>query len=82
MKTLELIKLNESGANTVVFPQQEGPKMVTNSPLRTCKFTSFSTAFSPKYFDTCSTLIMRSEDRKSTRLNSSHGSESRMPSSA
>ena len=34
--------------NSVLFPHPEGPKMVTNSPLRTDKFTSFSTVFSPK----------------------------------
>ena len=45
--------------NNVVLPQPEGPNIVTNSPLRTERFTSFSTALSPKYFDTCSTPIIQ-----------------------
>ena len=47
--------------SNVVFPQPDGPSIVTNSPLRTDKFTSFSTALSPKNFDTCSTPMMQSD---------------------
>ena len=47
--------------SNVVLPQPDGPNIVTNSPLRTDKFTSFSTALSPKNFDTCSSLMMQSD---------------------
>ena len=42
----------------VVFPQPEGPSIVTNSPFRMERFTSSRTFLSPKKWDTCSTAMM------------------------
>ena len=39
-------------------------------------------AYDPSSKVACETLVTTGQDRKSTRLNSSHASKSRMPSSA
>ena len=64
--------------------------LVTGSADKDVKFWEFDredndTPYSPIYIRNLThvkTLKMTDEDRKSTRLNSSHSGESRMPSSA